>query len=275
MDKDTMTMDKYSAFLSILVDRPAQGVLRLTLNRPDRLNALDADGHRELADIWRIVDRDKETLAVLLCANGRAFSAGGDFEVVSKLTESFEERANMWREARDLVYNIINCSKPIVSAIQGSAVGAGLAAALVSDISIAAKNAKLIDGHVRLGVAAGDHAAIIWPLLCGMAKAKYHLLLNEPVTGEKAELLGLVSLAVEESAVQETALSVATRLAEGAPAAIQWTKYSLNNWLRLAGPTFDASLALEMLGFSGPDPVEGLASFRDRRPPSFSRKAPF
>jgi|ERR1700733_6096304 len=275
MDKDTMTMDKYSAFLSILVDRPAQGVLRLTLNRPDRLNALDADGHRELADIWRIVDRDKETLAVLLCANGRAFSAGGDFEVVSKLTESFEERANMWREARDLVYNIINCSKPIVSAIQGSAVGAGLAAALVSDISIAAKNAKLIDGHVRLGVAAGDHAAIIWPLLCGMAKAKYHLLLNEPVTGEKAEQLGLVSLAVEEAALQETALSVATRLAEGAPAAIQWTKYSLNNWLRLAGPTFDASLALEMLGFSGPDPVEGLASFRDRRPPSFSRKAPF
>jgi enoyl-CoA hydratase len=275
MDKDTMTMDKYSAFLSILVDRPAQGVLRLTLNRPDRLNALDADGHRELADIWRIVDRDKETLAVLLCANGRAFSAGGDFEVVSKLTESFEERANMWREARDLVYNIINCSKPIVSAIQGSAVGAGLAAALVSDISIAAKNAKLIDGHVRLGVAAGDHAAIIWPLLCGMAKAKYHLLLNEPVTGEKAEQLGLVSLAVEEAELQETALSVVTRLAEGAPAAIQWTKYSLNNWLRLAGPTFDASLALEMLGFSGPDPVEGLASFRDRRPPSFSRKAPF
>jgi enoyl-CoA hydratase len=126
MDKDTMTMDKYSAFPSILVDRPAQGVLRLTLNRPDRLNALDADGHRELADIWRIVDRDKETLAVLLCANGRAFFAGGDFEVVSKLTESFEDRANMWREARDLVYNIINCSKPIVSAIQGSAVGAGL-----------------------------------------------------------------------------------------------------------------------------------------------------
>jgi len=159
----------YSSFPSILVDRPASGVLRLTLNKPDRLNALDADGHRELADIWRTVDRDKDALAVLLCANGKAFSAGGDVEVVSKLTQSFEERANMWREARDLVYNIINCSKPIVSAIQGSAVGAGLAAALVADISIAAKNAKLIDGHVRLGVAAGDHAAIIWPLLCGMA----------------------------------------------------------------------------------------------------------
>lgn len=270
-----MTLEAYSAFPSILCDRPAEGVLRLTLNRPERLNALDANGHRELADIWRVVDRDRETLAVLLCANGKAFSAGGDFAVVDKLTQSFEERANMWREARDLVYNIINCSKPIVSAIQGSAVGAGLAAALVSDIPIASKTAKLVDGHVRLGVAAGDHAAIIWPLLCGMAKAKYHLLLNEPVTGEKAEQLGLVALAVDESELQAKALEVATRLAQGAPSAIQWTKYALNNWLRMAGPTFDASLALEMLGFSGPEPVEGLASFREKRPPEFPRKAPY
>jgi len=270
-----MTIEKYAAFPSILTDRPVERVLRLTLNRPDRLNALDAKGHRELAEIWRAIDRDAETLAVLLCANGRSFSAGGDFEVVSNLTRSFDERATVWREARDLVYNIINCSKPVVSAIQGSAVGAGLAAALVSDIPIAAKNARLIAGHVRLGVAAGDHAAIIWPLLCGMAKAKYHLLLNEPVTGEKAEQMGLVALAVEESELQETALSVATRLAEGAPSAIQWTKYSLNNWLRSAGPTFDASLALEMLGFSGPEPVEGLASLRDRRSPAFPRKSPY
>src|ERR1700730_4988543 len=270
-----MSSKSHAAFPSILVERPHDGVLRLMLNRPERLNALDADGHRELADIWRVIDQDNSTRAVLLCASGKSFSAGGDFDVVLKLTESFEERAKMWREARDLVYNIINCSKPIVSAIQGSAVGAGLAAALVSDIPIAAKNAKLVDGHVRLGVAAGDHAAIIWPLLCGIAKAKYHLLLNEPVTGEKAEQVGLVSLAVEEAALQETALSIAIRLAEGAPAAIQWTKYSLNNWLRLAGPTFDASVALEILVFSGPDTVKGLASFRDRRPPSFSRKAPF
>ena len=270
-----MTTDAYAAFPSIRVDRPAPGVLRLMLDQPETLNALGADAHRELADIWRVVDRDRETLAVLLCASGRAFSAGGSFDVVDKLTDSFEERANMWREARDLVYNIVNCSKPIVSAIQGAAVGAGLAAALVSDIPIAAKTAKLVDGHVRLGVAAGDHAAIIWPLLCGMAKAKYHLLLNEPVTGEMAEQMGLVALAVDEAELQEKALAVATRLAEGAPAAIQWTKYSLNNWLRMMGPTFDASLALEMLGFSGPDPKEGLASFSEKRPPAFPRKSLF
>lgn len=267
--------DAYSSFNSILVDRPADGVLRLTLNRPERLNALDADGHRELADIWRVVDRDRDTRAVILRGKGKAFSAGGDFEVVERLTQSFEERANMWREARDLVYNIINCSKPIVSAINGSAVGAGLAAALVSDIPIATKTAKLVDGHVRLGVAAGDHAAIIWPLLCGMAKAKYHLLLNEPVTGEMAERLGIVALAVEEDELDSKALDVATRLANGSPSAIQWTKYALNNWLRQAGPTFDTSLALEMLGFSGSDPTEGLKSFEEKRPPDFPKKSPF
>lgn len=270
-----MSIEAYSSIQSIKCDRPADGVLRLMLNHPERLNALDALAHRELADIWRIVDRDPETRAVLLCGKGKAFSAGGHFEVVEKLTQSFEERANMWREAHDLVYNIINCSKPIVSAINGSAVGAGLAAALIADIPIATKKAKFVDGHVRLGVAAGDHAAIIWPLLCGMAKAKYHLLLNEPVTGEMAERIGIVALAVDDDELETKSLEVAVRLADGAPAAIQWTKYALNNWLRMAGPTFDTSLALEMLGFSGPEPAEGLASFNEKRPPDFPKKAPF
>ncbi|MCC3262226.1 hypothetical protein LLE87_29080, partial [Paenibacillus polymyxa] len=110
------------------------------------------------------------------------------------------------REARDLVYNIINCSKPIVSAIHGPAVGAGLVAALLADISIAAKSARIVDGHTKLGVAAGDHAAIIWPLLCGMAKAKYHLMLCEPVNGTQAEALGRVSLCVNDDALEAKSL---------------------------------------------------------------------
>src|SRR6266851_5002968 len=132
-----------------------------------------------------------------------------------------------------------------------------------------AKSARLIDGHTKLGVAAGDHAAIIWPLLCGMAKAKYHLLLCETVTGEEAERIGLVSLCVPDDELQTRALDVAVRLAEGAPSAIRWTKYALNNWLRAAGPTFDASLALEFLGFTGPEVKEGLASHLEKRKPAF------
>src|SRR3990170_4167552 len=187
----------------------------------------------------------------------------------AEMAREFDARARVWREARDLVYNMLNCSKIIVSAIHGPAVGAGLAAALMADISIAGRNAKLIDGHTRLGVAAGDHAAIIWPLLCGMAKAKYYLLTCDTISGEEAERIGLVSLTCEEGELQGKALEVARKIASGAQTAIRWTKYSLNNWLRMAGPAFDASLALEMLGFTGPEAKEGLGAIKEKRKPDF------
>jgi len=262
--------DRYSKYTAFESDWPADGVLRLTFNRPERLNTLDRDGHREIAEVWRDVHADPKVRSVLLCGAGRAFSAGGDFALIEELISDFDARVRTWQEARDLVHNILDCAKPIVSAINGPAVGAGLVAALLADISIAAKTARILDGHTRLGVTAGDHAVILWPLLCGMAKAKYHLLLCEPISGEEAERIGLVSLAVDDDKLQQAALDIAIRLANGAPSAIRWTKHALNNWLRSAGPAFDASLALEMLGFGGPEAKEGLASFREKRPPNFT-----
>ena len=184
---------------------------------------------------------------------------------------SFDARARIFQEAKDLVYNLINCRKPTVSCVRGPAVGAGLAVALLCDISIASKSSKIIDGHTRLGVAAGDHAAIIWPLLCGMAKAKYYLMLCETIKGEEAERIGLVSLCVEDAKLEEKSLEVALKLADGSATAVQWTKYTLNSWLRMAGPIFDSSAALEMLGFSGPDVLEGVASLREKRDPKFNQ----
>jgi enoyl-CoA hydratase len=198
-----MTMIMYQDYYRILFDRPAPGVLRLTLNRPERMNALDEAGHRELAYVWPEIDKDPSVRAVILTGAGKAISAGGDFEEVEKAAANHHDRVRIWREARDLVYNIINCSKPIVSALHGPVVGAGLVAALLADISIAAKDARIVDGHTRLGVAAGDHAAMLWPLLCGMAKAKYMLLLCEPIDGETADRIGLVSLSVDASELQE------------------------------------------------------------------------
>jgi enoyl-CoA hydratase len=199
--------ERYACFSRLLIDRPHPRVLRVIMNRPDKLNAADGEMHSDLTEIWRVIDADPSVNAVVL--------------------------------------------------------------AILADISIAARSAKLIDGHTKLGVAAGDHAAIIWPLLCGMAKAKYHLLLCEPVTGEEAERIGLVSLAVPGEELQARALDVAVRLAEGAPNAIRWTKYALNNWLRAAGPIFDASLGMEFLGFSGPELPEGAAALREKRTASF------
>ncbi|MEU4673488.1 enoyl-CoA hydratase/isomerase family protein [Amycolatopsis sp. NPDC023774] len=265
-------MSRYARFEHLRVDGPDEdGVVELVLEGPN-LNAVSEAAHGDLAEIWREFDRDPAVNAVLLRGEGKGFSAGGSFDLVEKLTTDFEARSRTMREARDLVYNIIDCSKPIVSAIHGPAVGAGLVAGVLADVSVVAKTAKIVDGHTRLGVAAGDHAAICWPLLCGMAKAKYYLMTCRPMTGEEAERIGLVSLCVDEEAeLLPTARELVRELALGAPNAIRWTKQSLNAWYRqIAGAIFDSSLALEFYGFAGPEVREGLASHRERRKPDFT-----
>jgi enoyl-CoA hydratase len=261
--------DLYAAYPSLELDRPARHVLRITLRNPGRLNAVDAAMHGELARVWTAVGADDETRAVIVRGADGAFSAGGDLDLVLEIAKDFDTRLRVFDEARELVYNVVNCPKPIVSAITGPAVGAGLAVGLLADVSIATPEAMIVDGHTRLGVAAGDHAVIVWPLLCGLAKAKYHLLLCEPLTGAEAERIGLVSLCVPEEELEERALAVARRLAEGSQAAIRHTKLGLNNWLRAAGPAFDASLALEFLDMTGADVHEGVAALREHRKPEF------
>jgi enoyl-CoA hydratase len=259
----------YDRFASLEFDRPAKWVLRITLRTPGKLNAVGPRAHGDLAEVWQTVDKDPETRVVLVRGADGAFSSGGDLGLVEDIACDWETRIRVFKEARDLVYNMVNCSKPIVAAINGPAVGAGLAVALLADISIAAPTALIVDGHTRLGVAAGDHAVLIWPLLCGMAKAKYHLLLCERVDGVEAERIGLVSLCVPASELEEKALDVSQRLAAGSQIAISHTKLALNNWLRAASPAFDASLALEFLDMTGPDVQEGVAAVRERRVPDF------
>jgi enoyl-CoA hydratase len=259
----------YDEFTSLEFDRPEQSILRITLRNPGKLNAVGREAHAQLAAVWQAADRDNETRVVVVRGADGAFSSGGDLDLVEDIARDWETRLRVFHEARDLVYNIVNCSKPIVAAIDGPCVGAGLAIAMLADISIAAPGAKIVDGHTRLGVAAGDHAVIVWPLLCGMAKAKYHLLLCEPVDGVEAERIGLVSLCVPADELEERALEIARRLAAGSQAAIRHTKLALNNWLRAAGPAFDASLALEFLDMTGPDVAEGVAAVREKRRPSF------
>jgi enoyl-CoA hydratase len=251
------------------IEGPEAGVLKVVLDGPN-LNAVGPEVHRELADVWLTIDRDPDVRVALLSGAGKAFSAGGSFELIEQMTNDYAARTRVMREARDLVMNVINCSKPIVAAIHGPAVGAGLVAGLLADVSVVGRSARIIDGHTRLGVAAGDHAAICWPLLCGMAKAKYYLLTCRTLKGEEAERIGLVSMCVDDDAVQDAALEVAVELANGAQSAIRWTKHSLNNWYRMLGPVFDASWALEFYGFGGPDAAEGLASHREKRPPNFT-----
>jgi len=256
-------------FPSLEFHGPEPGILELVIANPDRMNAATQAMHRDLALLWRAVDADEAVRVVVVRGAGEHFSAGGDFAMIERMIEDQATLVRVWKEASDLVYNLINCAKPVVAAIRGNAVGAGLAIALLADVSIAAENARILDGHTRLGVAAGDHAVMIWPLLCGLAKARYYLLTNEPMSGADAERLGLVGRCVPDSQVVSTAFEVARKLASGSVTAIRFTKHALNNWLRLAGPSFDASLALEMLGFRLDDVRKGLEAVRQKSKPAF------
>ncbi|MGA0612320.1 enoyl-CoA hydratase/isomerase family protein [Caldimonas sp. KR1-144] len=245
------------------------GLAEVILGAPGTMPVTDARGHAEIARIWSRLDAHPGVRAILVRSEGKGFCAGGHTDLVEDLLASEATRWRVLREARELVQGMIDCDKPIVSAIHGAAVGAGAAVALLADVSVAATTAKIIDGHTKLGVAAGDHAAVIWPFLCGVAKAKYHLLLCETVSGAEAERIGLVSLAVEPDALQATARDIAQRLAAGSQTALAATKRTINHSLRLLIPAFEASLAHEILGFAGADAREGLQAVKDKRAAAF------
>jgi len=244
-------------------------VLVVTLDTPGKMNATDALMHAQLAEVFTAINHHRSIGAVVVTGAGEAFSAGGDLGWIAEQVGDYRQTMRVMQEAGDIVRTMIDCDTPIVSAINGVAVGAGLAVALLADISIISETARLTDGHLRLGVAAGDHAAVIWPLLCGMAKAKYYLLTADFIDGREAERIGLVSRAVPSDEVLPVALEIAGRLAAGPTDATRLTKRALNHWLRSALPAFEASLAYEMLNFLGPDAAEGLEALRERRRPEF------
>lgn len=266
----------YSRYEHLLIEID-DGLAKVTINRPEVYNAVNHKLHGELGDIWRDLDRDPDVRAIVVTGAGeKAFSAGGDLAMLGhRMSLPAEERFRetvTW-EPREIVYNMVNCDKIIVSAINGVAVGAGLAVALLADVSIMAEDAKIGDGHTRLGVVAGDHAAMIWPLLCGIAKTKYYLLTCEFVDGKEAERIGLVSRAVPRKDVVTTAMELGRRFADGPPYALAMTKRSINQWLRLGGITaFDYSLALEKMAFFSADAQAGVKAVREKTVPVFAPK---
>ena len=266
----------YSSYQHLLIDID-DGIAKVTINRPEVYNAVNHVLHKELGDIWRDLDRDPDVRCIVVTGAGeKAFSAGGDLSMLEKRMslpseERFDDIIN--NDARDLVYNMINCDKVIIAAINGVAVGAGLAVAMMSDISIMAEDAKMGDGHIKLGVVAGDHATMIWPLLCGMAKTKYYMLTAEMIDGKEAERIGLVSKVLPRTEVLPAAMKLARQLADGPQWAISLTKRSLNQWLRLGGITsFDYSMAVEKMAFFSADTQAGVKAVREKKVADFPSK---
>lgn len=256
-----MRTDRYQRFDAIHVEKLDGGILQFGM-RFDRVER----AHGQMGQILREINDDPQVRVGIVAGDTELGEEGLIF--MKRVAKEWDLRLRVMQEAADLVYNTINCSKPLVSMIPGAVLPVGL----LADISIAGRSALIVDAHNAYGAVAGDHAAISWPLLCGMAKAKYYLLTCEPVTGEEAERIGLVSMCVDDEEVEAKALQIAQKLSAGSQRSLRWTKQAMNNWYRVAGPAFDASLALEFITFGGPDVPEGLDAMGENRPPDYPEK---
>jgi enoyl-CoA hydratase len=245
-------------------------VLRVVIDHPDsELNSVDALLHDELTRLFRDLKREDTARAVLLTGRGRAFSAGGDFAWFPTL-DDLEKLEHLRRDAKQMIWDLLDVELPIVAALNGPAVGLGASLALLCDVIFMAPKATLVDPHVRVGIVAGDGGTAIWPLVLGPARAKQFLLTGDPVNADDAYRMGLVNRVVESDALEEEALAFATRLAAGAPLAVRYTKQAINKLVKDALNTaFDTSTALEIVTFQSEDHREALTALREKRPPVF------
>jgi enoyl-CoA hydratase/carnithine racemase len=245
-------------------------VLRVTIAHPtSELNAVDEALHHDLAALFAGLRRESAARAVLLTGRGRAFSAGGDFAWFPKLREPGRLDA-LRRDAKQLIWDLLDVELPIVAAVNGHAMGLGASIALLCDVIFMADTATIGDPHVCVGLAAGDGGAAIWPLAVGPARAKQYLLSGDPLSAVEAERIGLVNRVVPTAALDGEAMAFAARLARGAPLAIRYTKLAVNKLLKDAlNVAFDTSTALELLTFHSEDHREALAALTEKRRPVF------
>ncbi len=260
-----------AAYTTIAIEKRDDGVAVCTLNRPERLNSVNATMHRELATLARDIQSDRAVRAAVITGAGRAFCAGGDFSPGGEAMGS--TTGGPMEEARRIVDHMLECEKPLISAVNGYAMGLGATVALLCDVVVAGRSAVFADTHVKMGIGAGDGGQLIWPLLVGVNKAKYFLMSGERVTGEEAERIGLASFLVEDDALMERALSIATTLANGPAQAITASKMAINAWMRsISSLVTPLSLQLEDACFGSRDNKEAVAAFNEKRPPNFRKR---
>ena len=259
----------YDGYRALHFDRVGD-VLRVVIDHPTSdLNAVDALLHDELARLFRELKRERRARAVLLTGRGRAFSAGGDFDWFPSL-DDLEKLEDLRRDAKQLIWDLLDVEVPLVAALNGHAIGLGASVALLCDTIFMAEGATLADPHVRVGIVAGDGGAAIWPLVVGPARAKQYLMTGDALRAEEAERLGLVNRVVPTDALPEVAMAFAQKLAAGAPLAIRYTKQAVNKLVKDAlNLAFDTSTALEIVTFQSEDHAEALAAIREKREPRF------
>ncbi len=245
-------------------------VLKVTIDRPgSEINAVDGTMHAELARLFSALRTETVARAVLITGEGKAFSAGGDMSWFPKIAEP-EEAETVRRDAKRIVWDLLDVEVPVVAAVNGYAVGLGASIALLSDVIFMAESATVADPHVRMGIVAGDGGTAIWPLAVGPARAKQYLLTGDALTAREAERIGLVNFVVPDDELGSRAMDFAKRLAAAAPLAVKYTKLSVNKLIKDAlNIAFDTATALEMVTFKSEDHREALAAAFEKRKPEF------
>lgn len=267
METDRQAVD-FGRYRRIVASRRGR-VLTLALSNPKLMNAVDAEMHRELSEIFLDAARDDASDVVVLTGEGPAFSAGGDLNWMKRSFEAGETGPDA-AEAKRIVFSLLDLEKPIIAKVRGPAVGLGATIALMCDVIFAGENARFADPHVRAGIVAGDGGAIIWPQLVGYARAKEYLMTGDPVGAKEAERIGLVNHVVPDAELDARVEAFADRLAGGAVMAIKYSKVAVNIGLKqLAHSILDASIAYEMQTFATGDHREAVHAFLEKRTPKF------
>ncbi len=256
-------------FETMLVEARDDGVAVITLNRPERHNAVTTVMHRELMELPTALAEDERVRAVVITGAGRSFCSGADVGEVDPQHDPTLFTVTMY-EARRLVMDFLSLDKPVITAVKGYALGLGCTVALLGDVVMAGRSARFGDTHVNIGATAGDGGAVVWPLLMGM-RAKYYLLTGEHVPADEAYRLGLVHRVVEDDELLAESLAIAARLAAGPPLAVRSTKASINRFMiQVANEVLPFSLAVETVTLQSEDAAEAQRAFLEKRPAQFT-----
>ena len=270
MAREPRTLDQKN-YEVILIEKRDDGVALITLNRPERHNAVGGPMHTELWQLPEDIQYDPDVRVAVITGAGRSFCSGADVE--ASFADPSRDPAlplGMEDEARNIVDGFLRLDKPVITAVKGYALGLGATVALLGDIVLAGRSVRIGDTHVVVGITAGDGGAVIWPQLVGYQAAKYYLFTGEHVDAETAERLGLVFRVYDDEDLVDEALALASRIAQGAPYAIRSTKRAINRSLeKISQDVMPYGLAVEGLSMKTADHQEAIAAFSEKRTPQF------
>lgn len=250
-------------------------ILRVALNRPDRMNALDLVMHDELGELYTKIERDEDVDVVVLTGAGKAFCVGADFSQMEANLErgGYEDgHPGLLTGSVRMARSILAVRQPMIAAVNGPAIGLGATLALFCDVVYMAEGARIGDPHVKAGIVAGDGGPVLWPMLVGMSRAKEYLMTGDLLTAVEAERIGLVNHVVPGEELEAAAMAMAERLVAGAQIAIRFNKRLVNKELEdRVNRIYDLAVALEALTFETADHREAVQAFLEKRDPVFGQ----